>query len=404
MIGQSSYCETERGYEMRVRVRDRARLQGRRRLRGGAPGPGRARVPDGGHDGSAARRSTQATAPRAASRRPALLTAGLAAIVALLAGWPQLAGAQRIIGAAHLVSFRVPVLIVAACVLAIVLIGMVLRRSWLRRLWPLALVLLVFTVSSGVTVTSRGLSAGEVPAASAPEDVRVLSWNTRGDEPGSPTIAELAIAMSADVVALPETTEEMGVEIATIMADAGMPMWVHTRTSNPDYKATSTTLLISPRLGDYEVVEDQGDTAILPTVIARSLEGGPTIIAAHAVSPTPVNMDEWDADLRWLADRCEGNTIMAGDFNATADHMAGLERNRTEDFHAVLGSCADAALTMGSGSLGTWTAGLAPYLGTQIDHVLASDAWRASAFELVESENRSGSDHRPVFAVLSPAA
>lgn len=329
----------------------------------------------------------------------------MTALAALLLGWPQLLGAQRLIGVAQAISFRGPILLGALGLAALLLVATGLLRASRRHLaLPLA-VLLVFAAGTGAVLADRGFDAGAAPEGSAPEDIRVLSWNTRGNEPGSPTIAQLAIALRADVVALPETTEELGVEIANLMAEAGMPMWVHTRTFDEEYRATATTLLISPRLGDYEVDEGVGDTAVLPTVVARSLAGGPTIVAAHAVSPAPepARMAQWRQDLAWLAERCDENTIMAGDFNATIDHMAGLERGRSEDFHSVLGACADAAVQRGGGALGTWTAGLSPYLGTQIDHILSTSERRATAFELVQSENRSGSDHRPVFAVLSPA-
>lgn len=333
---------------------------------------------------------------------PGVVLGVLTAAIGLVIGWPQALGLQREVLVAQAVSFRVPVLIGAVALLLLVLLVMAGSRGARRTLGPTAAAIAVFALATGGIVASRGLGDAVVPDTVADGDIRVLTWNTRGDEPGSPTIAELALELQADVVVLPETTEPMGVEIATQMADAGSPMWVHTRTIDEDYKATATTLLISPRLGDYVVVTDEGDTSTLPTVIARPLGDGPTIIAAHPVSPTPANMDAWRADLEWLADRCTGSTIVAGDLNATVDHLAGLGVDGDENFRPVLGECADAALASGNGALGTWTAGVPPIMGAPIDHVMATRDWAVTGFEVIRSRDDAGSDHRPVFAQLSP--
>lgn len=71
-------------------------------------------------------------------------------------------------------------------------------------------------------------------------------------------------------------------------------------------------------------------------------------------------MDNWRADLAWLGQRCdEGNVIIAGDFNATLDHMsryggAPTERDQVTD----LGKCVDAGRASGNGAVGTWPTGL----------------------------------------------
>lgn len=330
----------------------------------------------------------------------ALLTLGAAAVLAL----PQLFGLQRTILIAQAISFRAPIVIGAAVALLLLLIVVASSRRARALLSGVAVVLTGFVIISAALVATRGVIDTPLPDEHAPDDIRVLTWNTRGDEPGSPTIAELAIDVDADIVVLPETTEAMGVEIANLMREAGSPMWVHTRTIHDEYKATATTLLISPELGDYVVVTDEGDTEVLPTVIAKPLGGsGPTIIAAHPVSPTPTNMDAWQRDLEWLASRCTGNVILAGDLNATVDHLAGLESESSDGVRTVLGECADGALETSSAAIGTWTTGTPPLLGAQIDRVMASDYWRFTGFSVVTAVDLTGSDHRPVVAQLSPA-
>ena len=63
-------------------------------------------------------------------------------------------------------------------------------------------------------------------------------------------------------------------------------------------------------------------------------------------------MQHWRDDLQWLADQCvDANVIMAGDFNATVDHMGGLGVDG-----GTLGRCHDAAIETGNGAVGTWSA------------------------------------------------
>lgn len=346
--------------------------------------------------------------PRSRTSAGVRVAAIALALVALAAAFvlaaPQLLGLQRTFPIAQAISFRTPIAIGVTCALLVLLILIVSSRGARRVFGGVAIVFALFVVSTGGLIVMRGIGSPEIPAEHSADDIRVLTWNTRGDEPGSPTIAQLALEVDADVVVLPETTESMGVEIATLMREAGSPMWVHTRTIDEEYKATATTLLISPELGDYVVVTDEGDTEVLPTVVAKPLGGdGPTIVAAHPVSPTPGNMDAWNRDLEWLSTQCTGNVILAGDLNATIDHLAGLERDRTAEFHSVLGECADGALATGNGAVGTWTTGLAPLLGTPIDHVMASSHWRFTGFAVVTSVDLTGSDHRPVFAQVTRA-
>lgn len=352
------------------------------------------------------------TAPSAAPRRPAsgrssggaawsaiggFLLLPLAAVCLVLA-WPQALGLERAIGVSQAIAFRGP-LLVGGLVLLILSLGVVAIAPARRRLipWIATGLIAAFVLAQGGILAARGLGAGDVPSGAAPDgSIRVMAWNTRGDEPGSPTIAELAIEHGADVVVLPETTESMGEEVASLMREAGRPMWVHTRTLDEDYKWTATTLLISSDLGDYAIDESRGDTEDLPTVVASPVSGeGPTFIAAHPIAPLPSLMDEWNADLEWLATQCRGDVVMAGDFNATLDHLSGLgEAGR--DF----GDCADAAREAGSGANGTWSAGVPPILASPIDHVMATQQWRARAFEVVTDHDLAGSDHRPVLAEL----
>jgi endonuclease/exonuclease/phosphatase (EEP) superfamily protein YafD len=166
-------------------------------------------------------------------------------------------------------------------------------------------------------------------------------------------------------------------------------------------KARSTTLLISDDLGSYETDASALTTAVLPSVVATPVDGlGPTIVAVHALAPIPPMMLEWESDLRWAAAACAGdNVILAGDLNATLDHLAGLPHADA----ATLGNCADAALATDNAAVGTWPTVLPALLGSPIDHVMVTPNWRVSGMRVVASHDGYGSDHRPILTQLAPA-
>ncbi|TFD53154.1 endonuclease/exonuclease/phosphatase family protein [Cryobacterium sp. Hh11] len=335
-----------------------------------------------------------------------------AAVILLVVTWPQAFGLHNSWVVAHLVSFRAVAVIGA--VVGLVLLGVLRFMRPLRRTLGMAMVLLaLFGIANVGILASRGFTTtvspthGQLGAEADADSVTVLSWNTLGDAPGAAVIAAQALAQNADVVTLPETTEETGILIAEAMRDAGRPMWVHTLAFDLVSKARSTTVLISPDLGDYTVTNaagsgPPGNTNVLPTVVAEPVDGtGPTIVAVHAVAPIQYEMSNWRSDLDWLATQCLGDdVIMAGDFNSTLDHMAG----RASVGGSVLGNCSDAALSVGAASVGTWPTAMPALLGSPIDHVMATPNWRVLDLQVIESLDEAGSDHRPIVATLTPAS
>ncbi|WP_105565399.1 endonuclease/exonuclease/phosphatase family protein [Microbacterium halophytorum] len=271
----------------------------------------------------------------------------------------------------------------------------------------MALVAALGSISSGVMLGARGYGEDTLPEATD-TSVRVMSWNTAGEATGAYRIAQTAVAMDADIVALPETTEDGGEQVALEMRELGRPMWVHHVAYNdsdqPTPYAWETTLLISPDLGDYSVIESSEDgssnTTTVPSAVAMPVDGdGPTVVAVHAVAPRQSYMDRWSNDLQWIADQCpEGNVIMAGDFNATLEHMAGLGVGDHD-----LGYCDDAASRSGNGAIGTWPTDVPELLGAPIDHVMHTDAWRTTGSIVLTNLDDAGSDHRPVVVQLEPA-
>jgi len=330
----------------------------------------------------------------------AAVTLALAAAL-LIVCWPQLLGLEGTLGVAQLVSLRGMAALVAI-LLAVLLTLFALLSHRARRFFAgLAVLLLGFAVVSTGVLAVRGFTGGAFQTV-ADGDLVVLSWNTLGDAPGAEAIAELATAHDADVVALPETSHEAGEAVRALLAASGRPMQLVELQLDQISKARSTVLLISTALGEYRRDDSVGTTPTLPSVVAVPVDGtGPTIVAAHPVSPITAEMGNWRDGLDWLAERCAdpgADVIVAGDLNSTLDHWAG----RGSD--VGLASCRDVARAVGSAAVGTWPTMLPPLLGAPIDHVLATDSWQAVGFRVIESSDGAGSDHRPVVAQLRPAS
>ena len=122
-------------------------------------------------------------------------------------------------------------------------------------------------------------------------------------------------------------------------------------------------------------------------------------MAAHAVAPRQSYMQYWRDDLQWLADQCvDDNVIMAGDFNATIDHMSNLGVDG-----GTLGRCHDGAAETGNGGVGTWI-GADPGAGRSADR--PRDGLESlEADRLARADGRwtaSGSDHRPLIVQFEP--
>ena len=315
----------------------------------------------------------------------------------LVAAWPQLFGLQRTPLVAHAVSLRALAASVAVGLILLLLVGAMLSRAVRNLAMSLGVMLVVFVLVSAAVLSTRGFG-GEKPDPAAGSELTVLAWNTLGPATAPEAIAKLGIETKADIIVLPETILEDATEVAVLMREGGSPMWANTLAYDQVSPALSTSLLTSAELGEYDY-DYERTTAVLPTVIATPRNGdGPKIVAVHAVAPIPGQFDVWPRDLELLAQYCTGeNIIMAGDFNATIDHMSGLgsEAGKT------LGDCTDAAMATDNGALGTWPTKLPALVGSPIDHIMTTDDWRVDSMEIIQSLDDNGSDHRPIVAKLS---
>ncbi|MGW9628485.1 endonuclease/exonuclease/phosphatase family protein [Microbacterium sp. NPDC055521] len=333
-----------------------------------------------------------------------ILLSALFAMATAVLVWPQFFRLELTFPITQIIASRaalVGVFLLVALVAALLLFARPLRGFAASIL----IIALLGAGANGVVGAMRGFGSDALPQKTD-ESVRVLSWNTAGAAVSADTIAGVIADQQIDVVSLPETSEEVGEQIAIMMRDAGRPMWVHHVNIHPDVpdgpQAWQTTILISADLGEYSVIDSSRDgssnTGSVPSAVAMPVDGtGPTIVAVHAVAPRQNAMPQWRSDLEWIADQCpEGEFILAGDFNATLDHMASFGVDG-----GTMGRCVDAAASTGNGMVATWPAQLPRLAGAPIDHIMSSPEWKASGTLVLEDSG--GSDHRALVAQLEPA-
>lgn len=329
----------------------------------------------------------------------------LFAIATAILVWPQFFELETTFPITQMIASRAVVLGGFAVVAVLALLLMIARplRGFAA---SILIVALIGAGATGVVGAMRGFGGAELPAKTDAA-LRVLTWNTNGAAVSADQIARVIDEQQVDIVSLPETAEEVGEQIALKMRAAGNPMWVHHVNIRPDVKngpqAWQTTILISAELGQYSVIASSQDgssnTGSVPSVVAMPVDhGGPTIVAVHAVAPREAAMSKWRSDLAWIADQCPaGDFILAGDFNATVDHMASFGTAG-----GTMGQCRDAASATGNGMLGTWPADLPALVGAQIDHIMASANWTPTGTAVLD--DAGGSDHRALVAQLEPTA
>ena len=339
-----------------------------------------------------------ATPPVSERRSPGRRSHPLRLLITLLIGvpvvallvWPQAFGAQQAIVLAQSIAFRAPLALTLGVGAVVAGVIALFARRW-GIAAGIAIVLAVAAAGNTAVLVSRG-SDSALPEG----DLTVLAWNTQGGATPPDEVARLILTTGADIVSLPEMDDHAAAEVARIVTAQGYPMTAHTTRGETGDSWIPTSLLLSEDLGAYRHDETAGSTPGLPSGVWRPVEGdGPTIVAAHPLPPLPGNMDEWRAGLRWVADRCDSaDVIVAGDLNATVDHLSGLGAG-----DALVGGCRDAATEARTAAAGTWPSTVPSWLASPIDHVLVGSAWSVRGVRVITSIDE-GTDHRPIVAVL----
>ena len=258
------------------------------------------------------------------------------------------------------------------------------------------LVLLLVAGAHGGVLVTRGLRQRPVDAGA----VSVLSLNTEREGADVEAVAELADAVGADILVLPETTQRYGRRLAEALTEqkkesGAQPQGfaVFSDTSMPSDLAYSTTVLVATRLGGYRQVEETAGSGFGTVRLEPESGDGPVIVGAHTYPPLPGAMTWWRSSVTDVASLCRRSTaglIVAGDFTATRDHAPLRD----------LGGCTSAGEQAGIGGLATWPSSTGTtLLGATIDHVLVDGTvWEGKKGRVVTIP---GTDHRAVVVQLS---
>ncbi|WP_182353071.1 endonuclease/exonuclease/phosphatase family protein [Flaviflexus huanghaiensis] len=268
--------------------------------------------------------------------------------------------------------------------------ALMLRKGFFLAVFGLGLI----AVAAGhvAILADRGLDAGRMPpdrglthVSQGTGELTVMSYNTLGGETTMDDLLPIVLDTGVDVIVLTETSTQNGERLANLLGNEGRPFTIFHSDADPyDSQIKSTVVLVSGALGEYRQGPNLGLT--WGSVHIRSVAGGPDIIAVHPVAPVGGLADTWLEEITAVYEQCDTmtNTIMAGDFNSTIDHM-----------HATGASCTS-ALDGTVGGYGTWPASVPGILGSPIDNVYTD--WETRAAAIIDV---GGSDHRGVLVRLA---
>ncbi|MFC5745736.1 endonuclease/exonuclease/phosphatase family protein [Actinomadura rugatobispora] len=289
----------------------------------------------------------------------------------------RVSGWEPVFGWKQLVAFTP---YVATVSLVVPLAALSLRR------WFVVVVGVLVAGALGVVVVPRALPDAN-PAADGPR-VRVLAANLLAGGVPAKDMADLVRRERPDVLALQEVTPEA----VESLDGAGLRESLPYRVLRP-----SPGVVGSAVYARFPVREQPLIKIGFGQARARvDVPGAPPVevVSVHPCAPSaPDRAGCWKAGLRALP-RADGRgpvRILAGDFNATADHA---EFRRLTD-----SGYRDAADVTGGGLRPTWPAGWRGRVPpVTLDHVLADARAAVRGFEI---HRLPGTDHRPVQADLT---
>jgi len=214
----------------------------------------------------------------------------------------------------------------------------------------------------------------------------VMTVNLYGGRANTAAVSHMVRAQGVDVLAVSELSRDAADGLRRSGIDDLLPHAVTSANGSSNNTALLSRLPLHPvRASSVPGALVRGQAARLPTA------PGVIVCAVHPPTPVRGQTREWRSaqdELTAWAGRTRGPAIVAGDFNASADHpgMRQLQSTGLRDAHEVAGA----------GRPLTWPHGrtLPPFV--QIDHVLV----RGLDVESVTDVRVPGSDHDAVVAHL----
>ena len=254
----------------------------------------------------------------------------------------------------------------------------------LRRRAPAVLALLL-TVALAAIVAPRALGGPSGAEGADGPRLRVMTANLYQRPRAARSVVELVRRERPDVLSLQEVTPK----VAAALDEAGLDRLMPERVRDVRAHRGSGSAVYARLPLQRSALQGRAVTSAR----LRPRDAPPVVVlSVHPMVPRrEANMDQWRADLRALPPATPRGAvrILAGDFNATLDHVE-LRRVLARGYE-------DAADTVGHGLRATWPATNRRTLPVTIDHVLADERCGVRDLQVIDVP---GSDHRAVLAEL----
>lgn len=259
------------------------------------------------------------------------------------------------------------------------LLVVVLFRRWLA-----AGFLLLAVLALALAVLPREIGGPEeVPGGQA---VRILSTNLYGGHADATEVAALVRSRDVDLVAVQELTPRA----VENLDRAGFSTDYPHRVLQPAAGATGGGIFSRWPLHDLGRLEAEFNQPVAAVEVPGSIPF--QLASVHPMAPSiPARTGQWAREFEMLPAASSGDLplVLAGDFNATLDHVKLRDLIDT--------GYRDAAEVVGNGMVSTWPSRIEWKLPVTIDHVLAEAGISFGSYDV---EKISGTDHRAVFAEL----
>ncbi|MFC6093798.1 endonuclease/exonuclease/phosphatase family protein [Saccharothrix lopnurensis] len=297
----------------------------------------------------------------------------VAAVAFVLAGFVRLLGVD---GTRHMVATTALTPYFAAGGVVLGVLALLLRRWGVAVLVLSLAAVLVAAVAPRAFPDSRPVGVGR--------EVTVMASNFLVGKADAEVVVDLVRRYRVDVLAMQELTPAM----ARDLDRAGLGLVLPHRHLLDEPGGSGSGIASRYPVSAREL------TAPGSLRQARALVDLPgddlDIVSVHPMPPVVEGGPEtWQRDLAGLPERELGGPVrvLAGDFNATLDHVA-LRRLLNSGY-------VDAADQVGAGLTPTWPAGALWPPPVTLDHVLVDGRCPVESFEVVDVP---GSDHRAVIS------
>ena len=259
----------------------------------------------------------------------------------------------------------------------------------LTRKRALAVVAVALALGNVVWVGEMFQAGGGESAVAGSADVHLVTANMLLDNTDVAGLSAGLLATGADVIALQEVTPD---NLAGLRAAGLLAAYPH-QVLDPRPEFHGSVILSRLPIADGGAIDVAGSPMTRADIVTAA--GAFRLVNVHTVAPLGESESAtWRAQLAALSampGEFGGPLVMAGDFNATADHAP---------MAALLGSGArDAFVVAGRGVGATWPQWPGPMIPVmRLDHVLVDGG---IAVRSAQVQHNPGSDHRRLSVELA---